>query len=106
MALDETDERFVSRAMEATIRIGLVLVLLGWCFSIIRPFVGPVAWAMIIAVAVHPAYAGLRNRIGGRSKSAASLLAVAGLVLLLVPAWMLGGTVFEGARRRDARPPR
>ena len=98
MALDETDERFVSRAMEATIRIGLVLVLLGWCFSIIRPFVGPVAWAMIIAVAVHPAYAGLRNRIGGRSKSAAGLLAVAGLVLLLVPAWMLGGTVFEGAQ--------
>jgi predicted PurR-regulated permease PerM len=98
MALDETDERFVSRALEATIRIGLLLVLLGWCFTIIRPFVGPVAWGMIIAVAVHPAYARLRSRIGGRSKSAAGLLAVGGLVLLLVPAWMLGGTVFEGAQ--------
>lgn len=98
MALDETDERFVSRALEATIRIGLVLALLGWCFNIIRPFVGPVAWAMIIAVAVHPAYAALRNRIGGRSKSAAGLLGVAGVALLLVPAWMLGGTVFEGAQ--------
>lgn len=97
MALDESDERFLKRALEATIRIGLVVVLLAWCFTIIRPFVGPVAWAMIIAVAIHPAYAKLRDRLGGRAKTASSVLILAGLGLLLVPAWSLGGTVVEGA---------
>jgi predicted PurR-regulated permease PerM len=96
MALDSSDEQFLTRAMEATIRIGLVLVLVGWCFSILRPFVGPVAWAMIIAVAIHPFFSMLRSRMGGRSKSAAGVLAFAGLALLILPAWALGGTVVEG----------
>jgi len=98
MALDESDERFLNRAVEATIRIGLVLALLFWCFTIIQPFIGPVAWATIIAVAVHPAYKLLRVRMGDRSRTAAGLLVAAGLALLLLPAWMLGGTVVEGAQ--------
>ena len=98
MALDESDERFLRRAIEATVRIGLVVALLVWCFTIVRPFVGPVAWATIIAVAVHPAYAALRGRLGGRAKTAAGLLIAAGLALLLLPVWMLGGTAVEGAQ--------
>lgn len=99
MALEESDARFLSRAVEATIRIGLVLALFGWCFTIVRPFIGPVAWAMIIAVAVHPAYRTLQQRLGGRPRTAAGLLVLAGLAVLLVPAWMLGGTVVEGAQQ-------
>ncbi len=60
MPIDPTDERFVNRAIEATIRISLVAALVAWCFTIVRPFVGPVAWATIIAVAVHPVYVSLR----------------------------------------------
>ena len=33
------DEVFVSRAVEAAIRIGLLVVLVGFCLEILRPFV-------------------------------------------------------------------
>jgi predicted PurR-regulated permease PerM len=63
-----------------------------------RPFVGPVAWATILAVAVHPLYARLRTALGGRAKSAAALIVVLGLVILFVPIAMLGGTALGGAQ--------
>ena len=36
-----SDPNFLARAVEATTRILLVLALLAWCFSILRPFVVP-----------------------------------------------------------------
>jgi predicted PurR-regulated permease PerM len=93
-----SDERFLARAVETTVRIALVLALAAWCFAILRPFVLPVAWAVIIAVAVHPVYTRLRALLGGRSRLAAVLLTLFGLVLLIGPAVLLAGTLVEGAQ--------
>lgn len=91
------EEPFVGQAMEATIRIGLVAALVAWCFTIVRPFIVPVAWATIIAVAVHPVHLRLRKALGGRSKLSAAILTLLGIALLVIPAWLLAGTVVEGA---------
>lgn len=91
-------DAFLGRAVEATIRIGLVVALVAWCFYIVRPFVVPVAWALIIAVAVHPAYRWLRGALGGRRRLAAALIVLLGLLLLVAPTVMLGGTLVEGAQ--------
>ena len=64
---DSSQEVFLNRVMEATVRIGTVLLLAAWCLEILRPFVIPVAWGIIIAVAVHPAYVWLERALGGRS---------------------------------------
>ena len=37
--------------------VGLLLVLAFWCFSIAEPFLVPIVWGMIIAVAVHHGFA-------------------------------------------------
>jgi predicted PurR-regulated permease PerM len=92
------DQRFLSRAVEATIRIGLVVALVAWCFAIVRPFVVPVAWAVIIATAVFPAYRRLRTTIGERGRLASVLLTLLGLLLLIVPVLMLGETLVEGTQ--------
>ena len=36
------DDAYLDKVTEAVVRIGLVLLLLFWCFSIIRPFITPV----------------------------------------------------------------
>jgi predicted PurR-regulated permease PerM len=95
---DSDDERFLSRAVEATIRVGLLLALLAWCFAIVRPFVIPVAWGVVIAVAVHPAHRWLRQRLGDRGRLSAVALTVLGLALLIVPAVMLSSTLVEGTQ--------
>ncbi len=89
---------FVGRALKATIRIGLLLVLIVWCFSIIRPFLVPVAWGIIIAVASFGLYERLESLTGGRRGLAAALYTALGLVVLVAPVALLGGTLVEGTR--------
>lgn len=89
---------FVANALEATVRIGILLLLAAWCFSIIKPFAIPIAWGVIIAVAEYPGYLRLRSWLGGRGTTAATLMAVLGLLVLLVPVALLSGTVVDGAQ--------
>ena len=58
---------------EVVVRVGLLLVLAFWCFSIAQPFLVPIVWGMIIAVAVHHGFARLRRALGGRGGLAAVL---------------------------------
>ena len=37
-------------SIEVAIRLGLLLILVAWCFMIVSPFVLPVMWGIIIAV--------------------------------------------------------
>jgi predicted PurR-regulated permease PerM len=88
----------VTTALEATVRIGILVLLAAWCFSIVRPFFIPLAWGVIIAVSAHPGYMKLRRLLGGRGGIAATTMVILGLVLLMVPAVMLSGTLIDSAQ--------
>jgi predicted PurR-regulated permease PerM len=88
----------VATALEATVRIGILILLVAWCFSIVRPFFIPIAWGVIIAVSAHPGYLKLRGLFGGSSGLAATTLVILGIVLLMVPAVMLSGTLVDTAQ--------
>ena len=92
------DEQFLSKAVEASIRIGLILVLVAWCLLIVRPFIGPIMWGIIIAVAAHPAFRHLEGLLGGRRKLAAALFTLMALLLLITPTVKLTGTLLDGAQ--------
>ncbi|MFZ0255519.1 MAG: AI-2E family transporter [Gammaproteobacteria bacterium] len=94
-----TDQGFLERAVEAAIRIGLVAVLAAWCFSIFRPFLNPVLWGIIIAVAIHPLFRRLLGLFGGRRGRAAIVLTLLVLALLIVPTIMLGVSLIDTAQR-------
>jgi predicted PurR-regulated permease PerM len=99
------EKEFVGRALEATIRVGVVLVLVLWCFQIVRPFVVPAIWGAIIAVATHGAYLRLERLLGGRRAVAATLFTLVMLVVLVVPVAMLSDTLVAsaGTLARDLR---
>ncbi len=59
MSLSEEDHKYVARASEAAIRIGLLAALVVLCFEIVRPFAVPVVWGVIIAGATAPGSASL-----------------------------------------------
>ncbi|MDH5345458.1 MAG: AI-2E family transporter, partial [Gammaproteobacteria bacterium] len=92
------DQGFLANMMASFIQIGAVLVLLIWCFSIVRPFVGVVVWGVIIAIALYPLHLSLVARLGGREKSSATLLVLVGLVIIIVPTWLLADSTIEGLR--------
>jgi len=94
---------FLERAVEAAIRIGVLALLVLWSFSILKPFIFPVLWGVILAVAVFPAYRYLTAKLGGRRKLAATLLTVVALAALLIPAVNFFGDAFGGLKSAATR---
>jgi len=90
------DKIFVNRAIEATIRIGLIVLLVTMCFLIIKAFIAPVLWGVIIAVGIYPLYQKLAAALGKREKLAATLLTLLGLTFLTLPAALLMDSTVSG----------
>ncbi len=92
------DEVFLNRALEATIRIGLVVLMAAWCFQIIQPFITPIVWGMIIATASYPGYRWLLGKFGGRRGLTATLFTLVMLFALITPTLMLAETLADGTQ--------
>ena len=92
------DKLYVARALEASIHIGLVALILFWCFKIGQPFLETIVWGIILAVAVHPGYNRLKSALGGRGRLAATLIAFLALIILLVPTYMLSESLIDTAK--------
>jgi predicted PurR-regulated permease PerM len=96
--LPEDESVFVSKMLEAAIRIGLLAILVAWCFEIVRPFIIPIVWGVIIAVASYPIFLKIQQLLGGHAGWAAVLFTLLALLVIIVPTVMLAGTVVDGAK--------
>ena len=92
------EQQFLRLSVEAAIRIGLVAALVMFCFDIARPFLVPIVWGVIIAVAVYPGYRPLEARLGNRRVLAAALFTLLMLAALLVPSLLLAGSLISSAQ--------
>jgi len=92
------DARYQKRAIELTIRIGFLFLLVAWCFWIIMPFAGVLIWGMVIAVSVYPMHRWLEFAIGNRRNWAAAITTLALLALFIAPAAALTDSLFSGAQ--------
>lgn len=91
-------EQFRTRAVEAAIRIGMIALLALWCFQIVEPFIAPIVWGVIIAVAAYPLYLRLVTSLGGHQKVAATVFTLLALALVIAPTIMLGASLAESAQ--------
>ena len=91
------DGAFLRRALETSIRIGLALFLVVWCFQIAVPFLQPIVWGIILAISINPVYAALCRAMGGRRSLAAAILVVGALLVLIVPSVLLTTDLVESA---------
>jgi len=91
----QDDQIFTGRAIEAVIRLGLIFLIVAWCFQIIQPFIIFVIWGIVIAVAIHPVYIKLTNVLGGKNKLAATLYTLLALTLLIVPSVMISESLIN-----------
>jgi predicted PurR-regulated permease PerM len=91
----QDQSRFLTNATEATIRIAGIALLAVWCFQILAPFIIPVAWGVIIATAIYPAFNWLQQKLGGRQGLTAALIALFGILLIVVPAIITANSFVE-----------
>jgi predicted PurR-regulated permease PerM len=71
--------------VELLVRMAILILLLFYCFEILLPFIMPVLWAVIIAVAIFPLHHILQKKLGGREKLSATILTIAILSFIFVP---------------------
>jgi len=88
-------EESVQRAVEAAIRIGVIALLGLWVFQIVGPFIQPIVWGAIIAVASATPYHWLERQLGGRSVIAAVVFTLLALVLLITPTVFLTSAMVD-----------
>ena len=85
----ELEARISSRLLDVFIRAGLIGLLAALCYVVFAPFMTLMAWALILAVTLYPLHRMLARRVGGRQGLAATLVVVAGSILIIAPTAVL-----------------
>jgi len=92
------DAVFIGKTIEAAVRIGIIALLVVWSFMIIRAFINPVLWGIIIAIGFYPLHQKLASMMGNRQKLASVLLTLFSLALLIVPTVLLTDSTISGVQ--------
>lgn len=87
------NKQFIDNMVESALRIGLIFVLLFWSYQLISPFLIPILWGAIIAVALMPVMLKLKALLGGRHATAATLVTLLGVALLVAPTIILSDSI-------------
>lgn len=89
MEVMDSSKIFTKNVIEAAIKISILGVLVVWTFQLIKPFMIPVIWGMILAVAVEPFIARVAKMLGGRRSLAAVLFVLVVIATLVIPSVFL-----------------
>ena len=91
-----TEKTYMRQAIEIAVRLGLLLVLIGWCLTILKPFIPLLIWGVIITVATFPFFNTLSRRLGERKGLTASLIVVFFLLIIVIPCILLADSLLDG----------
>jgi len=91
------EELISSKLMDLFIRVGLIAFLLLDSFSILKPFVRPILWSIILAIALYPLHIWFADRMGGKQGRAATALVLVILLCVLVPTTLLAMSFADSA---------
>lgn len=100
---DMQHDDYVHRALDVSIHIGLLILLVATCLLIVRPFLPLIAWGIIIAIAVYPGYKKLQHLLQGRSALAAVICSVFLAAVLIIPVVLLTGSLVQGIQSLAVR---
>ena len=96
--MDEQIEKngiLTKQIIEVVIKIAILGMLVVWTFQLIKPFLIPVIWGLILAVTVEPFIAKLAKILGGRKSLASGLFVLVIFAALIIPSAMLAVSSVE-----------
>ena len=80
---------FTQQAIEISIKIAAIFLIISWCYQILEPFLVPVIWAAIIAVAVSPGCNWVQRKLGASRKIASLIVTLLMLAFLITPTYIV-----------------
>jgi len=86
---------FQRNMMTSFIQISALVVLVSYCLAIVGPFVSLVVWGLVLAVAIFPLHLKLASALGGNEKLAATAIILIGLIIVVLPGWIMTESVIS-----------
>ncbi len=95
---EEGQTERVQNAIEISLRLLVVGVLIYWSFRILQPFINVMVWGAVLAVAIYPLLGRLTAALGGRGKLALGLIVALALAAVIVPTSLISGSLLRSAQ--------
>ena len=97
------EKSYTRPAIDIAIRIGVIAILIALCFKILQPFITPVVWGTILAIALYPACRRLSGLLGGRVKLASAVIAAVMLFGIFLPSIRMVESLVDGTKYINER---
>ncbi len=86
-------------SITAVLRLLILLLVLAWCFLIIKPFIIILVWAIIIGVSLYPVYHWLTLKIGEKRKRLVTIVfALLAVNMVIIPTYMVVVSLVKNTR--------
>ncbi len=87
---------------DTTVRLLILLLIVGWCLMIMLPFVSIILWSLILALALFPLHKMLSTKMGGKPKLASFIIIFSILAIIILPTVLLIGSLVEEVKALKA----
>ena len=101
--IDQSKKYYGAIAMDIALKIGLLAIVILWCFQILSPFITIALWGIIIAVTIFPIFTKLAGILGNRIKLSAMLLTLFMIITILLPTAMLTRSLVDSAHLMESK---
>jgi len=95
----KADEAFMQKSVRAALRIGFIALLFILSFGILKPFLAPVVWGIIIAVGIYPLHQRFARFLGNRAKLSAVLISLIGISIIVIPTVLFTSSTVDSVRK-------
>ncbi len=90
-----TERDYLGKAVDIAIRLAVIAAIVLASYRIFSPFLLAVAWAIVLAITLHPIYEKVRRMLGGKAKLAGAFFIVICLAVVIVPTWLLTESLLD-----------
>ncbi len=94
----ENSKLLTKNIIEMAIKITVLSVLIVYAFQLIKPFITPVIWGIILAVAVEPLIAKIAAKFNGKRTLAATIFVLSVIAILVIPTVLLIISSFDAVQ--------
>ncbi|MBO6507171.1 MAG: AI-2E family transporter [Roseibium sp.] len=93
--VENADPTLDARVIDIAIRLGVLGLFAFLALQLVAPFFVFLLWAVILTVALYPAYSWLANKLGGRKTISALIITLIGLAIVMGPVAVLVVSLVE-----------
>ena len=84
---------------DITIRMFIMLLIVGWCLLLMYPFVSVILWSLILALALYPLHTSLSKKMGGKPKLASFIIVASILIIVILPTFLMVGSLIAEVKQ-------